>query len=76
RISSVTLDTSSPNAEIFSLSTGKNSDNTFDGTLRFGLGGDKLKIKKGKYKLKCQVYFKDADVDAKPTTVNVVITVN
>lgn len=75
RISSITLDTSSPNAENFSLSTGKNSDNTFDGTLRFALGGDKLKIKKGKYKLKCLVYFKDADVDAKPTTVNVVITV-
>lgn len=76
RISSITLDTSSPNAENFSLSTGKNADNTFDGTLRFALGGDKLKIKKGKYKLKCLVYFKDADVDAKPTTVNVVITVN
>lgn len=75
RISGIALDTSSPNAESFTLSTGKKSDNTFDGTLRFSLGGDKLKIKKGKYKLKCQVYFKDADVDAKPTTVNVVITV-
>ena len=75
-ISSITLDTSDATiAKYFSLSMGKNTDNTFNGTLRFALSGGKLTLKKGKYKLKCQVDFKDADADVKPTTINVVITV-
>ena len=70
-IAGITLDMSSPNAEIFSLS----NDVSRNGTISFALAGDKLKIKTGKYKLKCQVRFRDADVDVKPTTVNIEITV-
>ncbi|NDO48964.1 hypothetical protein FMM75_05835 [Lachnospiraceae bacterium MD335] len=58
-------------AEKFSLS----NDLIRNGTISFALAGDRLNMKKGTYKLTCQVHFKDADIDAKPATVNVTITV-
>lgn len=70
-ISDVTLNMKGQDAQNFSLSY----DLVRNGTLSFALAGDKLNMKKGTYKLACQVYFKDADADAKPATVNVTITV-
>lgn len=46
-----------------------------NGTVSFSLTGDRNKIKKGRYKIKCLVTFKDAAVNAKPAAVNMVITV-
>ncbi len=70
-ISDVTLNMKGQDAQNFSLSY----DLIRNGTLSFALAGDKLNMKKGTYKLTCQVYFKDADAQAKPATVNVTITV-
>ncbi len=46
-----------------------------NGTVSFNLAGDRSKIKKGKYKIKCLVTFRDADPEAKPAVVNMTITV-
>ncbi len=70
-ISGITFDVKGQNAEQFSLS----NDLIRNGTISFGLAGDKLSVKKGTYKLACQVRFKDADAEAKPVTVNVTVTV-
>jgi len=70
-ISGITLDAKGSSAEKFSLS----NDLIRNGTISFALAGDKLNMKTGTYKLTCQVRFKDADADAKPATVNMVITV-
>lgn len=71
RISGITLDMNGANAEKFSLS----NDLIRNSTISFGLAGDRTSVPTGTYKLTCQVFFKDADVNAKPATVNVVITV-
>lgn len=70
-ISGVTFNMKGQDAEKFSLS----NDLIRNGTISFALAGDRLNMKKGTYKLTCQVHFKDADIDAKPATVNVTITV-
>ncbi len=46
-----------------------------NGTVSFGLAGDKSSIKKGQYKIKCLVTFRDADSESKPAAVNMTITV-
>lgn len=46
-----------------------------NGTVSFNLAGNRTKIKKGQYKVKCLVSFRDADPEAKPATVNMTITV-
>lgn len=46
-----------------------------NGTVSFNLAGDRTQIKKGQYKVKCLVSFRDADPEAKPATVNMTITV-
>lgn len=64
-------------------SANKNTANNFslvnniskDGTVSFSLAGDKSRIKKGQYKVKCIVTFRDADPEAKPATVNMTINV-
>ncbi len=61
----------------------KNNANNFllinniskNGTVSFNLAGNRTKIKKGQYKVKCLVSFRDADPEAKPATVNMTITV-
>ncbi len=61
----------------------KNNANNFllvnnigkNGTVSFSLAGDRTKIKKGQYKVKCLVSFRDADPEAKPATVTMTITV-
>jgi len=61
----------------------KNNANSFllinniskNGTVSFNLAGNRTKIKKGQYKVKCLVSFRDADSEAKPATVNMTITV-
>ena len=63
--------TSKGNADKFLLvnNIGKN------GTVSFNLAGDRNSIRKGQYKLKCLVTFRDADSEAKPAVVNMTITV-
>ncbi len=46
-----------------------------NGTVSFNLAGDRNSIRKGQYKLKCLVTFRDADSEAKPAVVNMTITV-
>ena len=70
-IASVTLDTSSAAAKNFSLT----NDLSKNGTIGFSLAGDRTKMKQGTYKLKCQVLFKNADAQIKPTVINVTITI-
>jgi len=61
----------------------KNNANNFllinniskNGTVSFNLAGNRTKIKKGQYKVKCLVSFRDADPEAKLATVNMTITV-
>lgn len=61
----------------------KNNANNFslinniskNGTVSFNLAGNRTKMKKGQYKVKCLVSFRDADSEAKPATVNMTITV-
>lgn len=46
-----------------------------NGTVSFNLAGDRLRIKKGQYKVKCLVTFRDADPESKPAAVTMTITV-
>lgn len=46
-----------------------------DGTISFNLAGNRTEIKKGQYKVKCFVTFRDADPEAKPASVTMTITV-
>lgn len=48
---------------------------TKNGTVSFNLAGDRLRIKKGQYKVKCLVTFRDADPESKPAAVTMTITV-
>lgn len=71
-ITSIRIDTGSKtNADSFLLVNNVKKD----GTVSFNLAGDRLRIKKGQYKVKCLVTFRDADPESKPAAVTMTITV-
>ncbi|MDE7321998.1 MAG: hypothetical protein K2N73_04590 [Lachnospiraceae bacterium] len=72
-ITGIKIDTSSnkSNADKFLLVNNISKN----GTVSFGLAGDRSSIRKGQYKIKCLVTFRDADSESKPAAVNMTITV-